>query len=155
VFFELLAAADIPFVIVGGHAVNFHGYIRTTEDADVIVARSEPINERLLRVLAQINAGWIADDIDPATGLERVVPITLPYIRSRHLMMLTSDLGFIDVFDYIPGFPETPVSEVFGDCCEHGDLRFVSLAWLRRIKEQAGRHKDLDDLENLPTSEPA
>src|SRR5258708_38438936 len=30
--FELLARARVSFVIIGGHAVNFHGYVRTTED---------------------------------------------------------------------------------------------------------------------------
>jgi hypothetical protein len=32
------------------------------------------------------------------------------------------------------------------------DLRFVSLHWLRKLKQAAGRHKDLDDLEHLPSS---
>jgi hypothetical protein len=30
------------------------------------------------------------------------------------------------------------------------NLRFVSLRWLRKLKQAAGRHKDLDDLEHLP-----
>ncbi len=34
--FQLLARAGVPFVIIGGHAVVFHGYVRTTEDADLI-----------------------------------------------------------------------------------------------------------------------
>jgi hypothetical protein len=38
--FHTLAAAGIPFVIIGGHAVNFHGYIRTTEDADIVFRRT-------------------------------------------------------------------------------------------------------------------
>ena len=33
--FQLLARAGVPFVIIGGHAVVFHGYLRTTEDADL------------------------------------------------------------------------------------------------------------------------
>ena len=32
--FQLLAHAGVPFVIIGGHAVVFHGYVRTTEDAE-------------------------------------------------------------------------------------------------------------------------
>jgi hypothetical protein len=32
------------------------------------------------------------------------------------------------------------------------DLRFVSIRWLRKLKQAAGRHKDLDDLEHLPSS---
>jgi hypothetical protein len=33
---------------------------------------------------------------------------------------------------------------------ELDDLRFVSLRWLCKLKQAAGRHKDLDDLEHLP-----
>ena len=65
-------------------------------------------------------------------------------------MTLSTDLGFLDLFDYIPGFPETPVAEVFADSVELDGLEFLSLRWLRRLKQVAGRHKDLDDLEHLP-----
>jgi len=40
--------------------------------------------------------------------------------------------------------------DLLADSVPMGDLRFVSLQWLRRLKERAARHKDLDDLENLP-----
>ncbi|MGH7952149.1 MAG: hypothetical protein ACREFE_09550, partial [Limisphaerales bacterium] len=28
---------DIPFLIIGGHAVHAYGYVRTTDDLDLIV----------------------------------------------------------------------------------------------------------------------
>jgi hypothetical protein len=34
--FQLLARAGVPFVIIGAQAVNFHGHVRATEDADLI-----------------------------------------------------------------------------------------------------------------------
>ena len=49
------------------------------------------------------------------------------YVRSEHLMMLTTDLGFLDLYDYIPGFPDTPVADVFSNSIEFDNLRFVSL----------------------------
>ena len=55
-------------------------------------------------------------------------------------------------YDYIPGFPDMPVADVFADSIELDNLRFVSLRWLRKLKQAAGRHKDLDDLEHLPSS---
>jgi peptidoglycan/xylan/chitin deacetylase (PgdA/CDA1 family) len=30
--FDVLQRHGVPFVVVGGHAVNFHGFIRATED---------------------------------------------------------------------------------------------------------------------------
>lgn len=31
---ETLARHGVPFVIIGGHAVNFHGSLRASEDVD-------------------------------------------------------------------------------------------------------------------------
>jgi hypothetical protein len=148
--FRILTQASVPFVIIGGHAVSFHGYIRTTEDADAIFRRTQDSESCLLSALQSIHACWISNERDPKTGLERLVPVSDSYIRAEHLMMLSTDLGFLDLYDYIPGFPETPVEEIFADSMGLGDLRFVSLAWLRKLKAQAARHRDLDDLEHLP-----
>ncbi len=151
--FKLLAQARVPFVIIGGHAVNFHGYLRTTEDADVVFQRTAASEDALLEMLQSVHACWIGDDIDPQTGLERLIPVTGGYVRSRHLMMLCTDVGFLDLYDYVPGFPHTPVQELFTDAVLLGGLRFVSLPWLRRLKASAGRHKDLDDLDHLPPAD--
>lgn len=148
--FELLARAGVPFIIIGGHAVNFHGYIRTTEVADIVFQRTSTSEMALLGVLESIHAQWISDQIDPQTGLERLVPVSASYLQSRHLMMLVTDLGFLDIYDFIPGFPDTPVDEILTESVALGELRFASLAWLRQLKVCAGRHKDLDDLEHLP-----
>jgi hypothetical protein len=149
---HLLARAGVPFVIIGGHAVTFHGYVRTTEDADVVFRRTPATETNLQRALESIHACWVSDERDPATGLERLVPVSLSYLRAQHLLMLSTDLGFLDVYDYIPGFAETPVEELFADSVLAGELRFVSLCWLRKLKGRAARHKDLDDMENLPAA---
>ena len=148
--FQLLARAGVPFVIIGGHAVNFHGYVRTTEDADLIFERSPASEAALLAVLESIHACWISDERDPATGHERLVPVSPSYVRGEHLMMLTTDLGFLDLYDYIPGFPDAPVADVFSDSIELDNLRFISLRWLRKMKQAAGRDKDRFDPEKIP-----
>jgi hypothetical protein len=148
--FQLLARAGVPFVIIGGHAVVFHGHVRATEDVDLIFERSPASEAALLEALESIHAYWISDERDPATGLERLVPVSSSYVRGEHLMMLITDLGFVDLYDYVPGFPDVPVADVFSDSIELDNLRFVSLRWLRKLKQAAGRHKDLDDLEHLP-----
>ena len=150
--FNRLAEAGVPFVIIGGHAVNFHGYVRTTEDADVVFERTSASEAALLGMLQAVHACWISDDIDPQTRLEKLVPVSASYVQSQHLMMLCTDLGFLDLYDYIPGFPDTPVQQLFTDSVPMGQLRFVSLHWLRQLKIRAGRHKDLDDLQHLHES---
>ena len=145
-----LARSGVPFVIIGGHAVNFHGYVRTTEDIDIVFQRTAASETALINHLQSIHACWISNERDPATGIERLVPVSPAYLRTQHLMMLWTDLGFLDIYDFIPGFPDTPVQELFDDAVALGELRFVSLAWLRKLKRTANRHKDLDDLEHLP-----
>jgi hypothetical protein len=147
-----LARAGVPFVIIGGHAVNFHGYVRTTEDADIVFDRTAASEAALLQFLQSIRACWISNERDPQTELERLVAVSAAYVRTEHLMMLWTDLGFLDIYDFVPGFPDTPVQELFADAVALGELRFVSLSWLRKLKARAGRHKDLDDLEHLPES---
>ena len=65
-------------------------------------------------------------------------------------MMLVTDCGYLDVFDFIPGFPNQPTSELFKDPVENDRGKYVSLSWLRKMKTVSGRIKDQLDLENLP-----
>ncbi|HZL34112.1 MAG TPA: hypothetical protein VFC78_02305 [Tepidisphaeraceae bacterium] len=102
---QVLTRRGVPFVIIGGHAVNFHGYRRATEDVDVVWLRSPRNEEFLFRALLEIEARYIGSEIDPATGIERTYPVTLDWIRASRLMMLFTKHGFLDLFDYIPGFP--------------------------------------------------
>lgn len=143
----------MPFVIVGGHAVNFHGFRRATEDIDIVWLRSPESEAGLAKALADIGAHYIGKDIDPATGIERTHPVTPAHIRTMHLMMLWCPQGFLDLFDYIPGFPTADVGEVFRTATEADGLHFVSLDWLLSMKKAAGRSKDLLDLEKLQPKE--
>jgi hypothetical protein len=37
------AAVGIPFLVIGGHAVQAHGYVRTTDDLDLMVPRDQRV----------------------------------------------------------------------------------------------------------------
>jgi hypothetical protein len=151
--FELLGVLrrhGVPFVIIGGHAVNFHGYARATEDIDVVWLRSSASEQALFNALSEIDARYIGKDIDPATGIERTYSVTLPFIQISRLMMLTTRHGFLDLFDYVPGFPNEDTGQLLDSSVESQGLRFVSLAWLRLMKQASGRNQDRLDLEKLP-----
>lgn len=146
---RLLQQRGVPFVIIGGHAVAFHGHIRATEDVDVVWLRSPPAEASLLAALQAANAKWISDQIDPATGLEKTVPVSPAYIQATHLMMLVTDYGFLDLFDYLPGCPDGSVQELFDQAVVSQEMRYASRDWLLRMKRAAGRPQDQSDLENL------
>ena len=147
---DVLARHEVPFVVIGGHAVCTHGYVRATEDVDIVVRKSADVVERLFAALAEINAKWLGDEIDPQTGLERAIPVSPAYVRSTNLMMLITDLGFLDIFDFIPCFPQVPVDELFESAIKIDGRPFVSLDWLKKLKLASNRPQDRIDLENLP-----
>ena len=147
---DTLRRFGVRFTIVGGHAVNVHGFTRITEDVDVVWLRSEEQEQKLLLALTELRAHYIGSEIDPATRIERTYPVTLAYIRSMHLMMVFMDEGFLDIFDYVPGFPDEDVNRLFESSVEVDGFSYASLAWLRKMKEAAGRPKDLLDLQKLP-----
>lgn len=147
---DRLVAADIPFVVIGGHAVNAHGFIRATEDVDILFERTVKSQQRLYELLRDIGAYYIGTEIDPHTGIERIHEVTMDYVQTNHLMMLGSNLGYLDVFDYVPGVAGASVAEVLRSAITIDDRPFVDLRWLRRMKMAAGRPQDQIDLQNLP-----
>ncbi|HET6252304.1 MAG TPA: hypothetical protein VFE47_31750 [Tepidisphaeraceae bacterium] len=151
--FEVFRRHGVAFIVIGGHAVYFHGYERLTEDTDIIWLRTPSAEAALLSALTEIEACYIGKEIDPSTGLERLYPVSLSYIRASHLMMLWTRHGFVDIFDYIPGFPNEDVRQIFSTSLAAHGYGYPSLEWLRKMKKASGRSKDMLDLENLPDVE--
>lgn len=141
---------SVPLVVIGGHAVNCYGFARATEDTDIIFRRSTSSEQSLLEALVSINAFWISDEIDPATGIEKTIDVDLRYIQSHRLMMVGTDLGYLDIFDFIPGLEGKSTEVAFQDTHLVNGLPYVSLSLLREMKRASGRTIDLLDLENLP-----
>jgi hypothetical protein len=56
-FVELLTSADVEYVVVGGHAVAFHGYPRFTGDIDLLVRPSPTNADRILQALRAFGFG--------------------------------------------------------------------------------------------------
>ena len=48
---RLLNEESVKYVVLGGHAVIAHGYLRTTGDVDIFISPDENNAERLLRVM--------------------------------------------------------------------------------------------------------
>jgi hypothetical protein len=146
----VLRRHGVQFVVIGGHAVNFHGYARTTEDTDVVWIRTTQSENALLLALNEIGAQYIANEIDPATKIERTYPVDLSYIQASRLMMLWTKSGFLDLFDYVPGVESETPESLLAASIESDGVHYASLNHLRQMKLAAGRTKDRLDLENLP-----
>jgi hypothetical protein len=147
--FQVFQRHGVPFAVIGGYAVIVHGFVRATEDYDLVFLRTPDSEARLLAALKEVNARWIDEEIDPATGIERQIPVSESYVRGQRLMMLITDVGFVDVFDYVPGCEDASVADLMAEALVVDGIRYASKAWVLRMKKAAGRTKDLLDIENL------
>jgi hypothetical protein len=76
----LLAEAGVRFIVVGGIAVTLQGYVRLTEDIDLLLDGSRSNIDTLLRVLSGYGEGFAKelteDDFDDEEGAIRIVEET-------------------------------------------------------------------------------
>jgi len=136
-FLKLLKDHDVDFVVLGGYAVAFHGYVRNTQDIDILFRN----DERGVRgVLAALRAfGFPEGTVDSATVAEpgNVLRIGIPPVRIELLNSL-SGLTFDEVW---AGRVEGTYGEV--------PVYFIGRDELIRNKRAAGRGKDLIDIDEL------
>ena len=73
----LLAERGVKFIVVGGIAVTLQGYVRFTEDVDLLVDNSAENIKLLLAALSSYGEGFAAEltlaDFDEGEGAIRIV----------------------------------------------------------------------------------
>ena len=52
-FLKLLNENNIEYLLIGGYAVNYYGYVRPTGDIDIFVGRNQQTAEKLVKVLKE------------------------------------------------------------------------------------------------------
>ena len=137
-FLRLLNANQVEYLVVGGHAVGYHGYPRATADLDVWIAINKENATRVVKALKQF--GFAVPELSAALFLEedRIVRMGVPPMR---IEVLTTISGV--TFDECYAEREVAIVD---------DLRVnvISLEHLKTNKQAAGRYKDLADLDYLP-----
>ena len=68
-FLKLMNSGEVRYLVVGGYAVNYHGYHRTTGDLDIWIAVDEENASRVSSVLQRF--GFSAGSVPAAAFLER------------------------------------------------------------------------------------
>lgn len=142
---QILSAAEVECVIVGGLAATIHGSARLTQDVDFVYSRTRPNIKRLVSALK------------PHSPYLRGAPPSLPFDWSEATVerglnfTLTTTIGDIDLLgeiigggDYEALVPHTVNVDIFGCRC-----RCLDLPGLIRAKRATGRPKDLDALAEL------
>ena len=137
-FLQLLNDHRVDYLLVGGYAVGYHGYPRATVDLDIWVAVT-PRNARHL-VMVFKEFGFDVKELKEDLFLKenKIVRIGEPPLRIK---VMTSVSGV----DFDACYEQRIVDTIDGI-----QVNFINLENLKVNKMSAGRHKDLNDLENLP-----
>ena len=136
-FAKLLNDQKVEYLLVGGYAVVFYGYVRYTGDIDFWINPTKVNAKRLVEVLDQFGFGSLKLTIEDFTKDDQIIQLGYPPNR-------------IDIITSVTGL-------VFSDCypkkksfsIENIEIQTISLEDLKKNKKASGRYKDLDDLENL------
>jgi predicted nucleotidyltransferase len=135
-----LADAAVEFIVVGGVAVTLHGYVRLTEDVDILIDRTPENITRLLDALASYGEGFARElsmeDFADEEGAIRIVEETEQ--SQIDIFTLLSGLRFADLIGDAPSFT------VAGRT-----IRYASKPALLRLKGGSSRDKDRIDVAAL------
>lgn len=137
-FLECLNAAGVEYLLIGGHAVSYHGYPRTTSDMDVWVNRTP---ENAQRVIAAVQR-FFGLPMEGLTEAQLLDPENVTHFGARP--QLIEILNRISGGDFAIAWARRVETSYDGV-----PTHIIALEDLRLNKTASGRHKDLADLENL------
>lgn len=139
-FSELLALLNehnVEYVVVGAHALAYHGVPRYTGDLDVLVRPSKENADRILRALDQFGFGSLQLTSDDFVIDDQVVQLGRPPLRVDFLTSLSG----VTWTEAIDGSEEGKYGEL--------PTRYLGRNEFIKNKRALGRTKDLADIEAL------
>jgi hypothetical protein len=134
----LLKSHDVRFLVIGAHALAFHGYVRATKDVDIWVERDFENSSKLATALAEFGAE-IGEN-----GARRFSQATNEMIRLGVPPNMVDILNFAGSND----FEEVWIGRVEG-LLWGVSVHFPSKTALIEMKRVAGRPQDLLDIQKL------
>lgn len=133
---EALNKNNVEFVIIGAHAVAFHGYVRGTKDLDILIRPTPENTSKVIAALKEFGAGSLCLKEADFTS-ENVVQIGYPPNR----VDLMSDISGV-------GVEKVWQTRVKGEY-QGWPAQFISLECLLENKKAADRAQDRLDVQKL------
>jgi len=151
-----LNAAQVRALVVGGLAVNAHGYIRFTKDADFAV---ELVADNIVRTFAALAELGYHPRV-PITATQFADPAMRErWIREKGMKVLQFasdthretpiDVFVIEPFDFAEEYEQAFSASLAIPGEEPTVARYVAIPALIKMKEAVGRTQDLDDVQHL------
>lgn len=134
-----LNESKVNYIVVGGYAVNFHGYHRGTGDIDLWI---EPTNENKNRIINALKLLNIDNDV---TNLIETFDFTKPIVFSDGEVPFKIDfMTFVSHVNFEEAWLEKIDTEI-----DAIPISFINLNHLVVSKFNTGRLKDKADIEEL------
>ena len=145
--FRVLAEHGVEYIVVGGLAVQTHGFLRSTVDLD-IVPRPDLAN------LSRLGEALISMDARVFRSTQAVNVADPHLLRRASLVPLMTEHGRLDVLNVACTTGLTADYQAVRDRAVEVDLDGTQLAViglddLIRMKRSAGREQDLADIRGL------
>lgn len=138
-FLKCLNEAGVEYLLIGGHAVAYYGYVRPTSDMAIWIA------------LDRVNAEKAVAAIRAFFGTEMTGLTPEWFLDAKNVSrfgarpFLIEILTAIDGGDFATAFKRRAQVEIEGV-----KINVIALEDLKTNKRASGRNKDLADLDNLP-----
>ena len=134
-----MLAGGIQFILIGGYAVNFHGYNRTTGDLDVWLQSSEENKNKILSLLKKYD--FDPESLDQIAHLDFTQAVVFSIGDEPYK---TDFLTKVSGVTYEEADKEKDIFEYDGI-----SIPFINLHHLVLTKMGTGRGKDKVDIEML------
>ena len=137
-FLRLLNFHQVEYLLIGGYADGYYGFVRATGDMDVWVRIN--LDNAIKVVSALQEFGFAVPELSPELFLkeDQIVRMGVPPLR---LEILTTISGV----EFTAYFENRLIAQI-----DDLDVNLINLEDLKLNKRASRRLKDLLDLENLP-----
>lgn len=134
---RLFERHSVRYTLVGGHAVNYYGYVRTTQDMDLLVLPTSENAKRIMDALSDFGFGGVG------------IPQAL-FERNGGAVHLGAEPNRIDILTSLKGVDNTTIfagAEIVD--IDGVDVWIISLEDLLQVKRCSDRPRDLADADEL------
>jgi hypothetical protein len=139
-FIESLNKFQVEYLIVGGYAVIFHGYNRTTGDLDIWVNATDENYARLSEAFRFF--GMSTFDMTAEKFLNTELNDVFTFGRPPVCIDILTKVKGLDFSEAFRNSKLVTISSI--------GLRMIDIRDLKITKKEVNRPKDQDDLEHLP-----
>ena len=137
-FLKLCTQKRVKYLLIGGYAVHYHGYPRSTGDMDIWIELSPSNAAKVVKAFHAF--GYRAPDMHEELFLEKgaIVRMGNPPLR----LEIVNEISGVTFARCYAARKRAIIDGI--------RVNLINLQHLKKNKKAAGRPKDLNDLEHLP-----